>query len=75
MILRPTALYNAIRANKPGTVELMEMDSHINDETFAVAAAEKLLAMFEGKSHTEAQRHRGSPDSGVVSDGSRVQEQ
>jgi uncharacterized protein (UPF0261 family) len=63
------ALYNAIRANTPAKVELIEIDLHINDEAFAVMAAEKLLAMVERKSHAEAQRHGDTADSGVASEG------
>jgi uncharacterized protein (UPF0261 family) len=40
------ALYNVIRANKPANVELMKIDSHINDEAFATAAASKLLELI-----------------------------
>ena len=42
------ALYDAIRAHH-GSVELIEMDHHINDEAFAVAAAKKLLAMLSAR--------------------------
>jgi uncharacterized protein (UPF0261 family) len=41
-------LYDAIRASH-GTVELIEMDNHINDEAFAVAAAKRLLELIESK--------------------------
>jgi uncharacterized protein (UPF0261 family) len=40
------ALYNAIRAHKPPNVEFLGLDSHINDESFATAAANKLLALI-----------------------------
>jgi uncharacterized protein (UPF0261 family) len=43
-----SALYNAIRTGKPSNVELVEFDSHINDEEFATAAATKLLALIAG---------------------------
>jgi uncharacterized protein (UPF0261 family) len=39
------ALYDAIRASR-GSVELVEMDNHINDEAFAVAVAQKLVALI-----------------------------
>lgn len=39
------SLYDAIRASH-GNVELIEMDNHINDEAFAVAGANRLLAML-----------------------------
>lgn len=38
------ALFEALRANLPANVGLVEMDTEINDETFAVRAAELLLA-------------------------------
>jgi uncharacterized protein (UPF0261 family) len=40
------ALYNVMRAKKPVNVELVEVDSHINDEAFATAAASKLLELI-----------------------------
>ena len=52
------ALYNAIRFARPANVELVELDCHINDETFAEAAAKKLLAMIAAGSHAEARRTR-----------------
>jgi uncharacterized protein (UPF0261 family) len=39
------ALYDSIRKHR-GSAELIELDSHINDSEFAVAAAERLLAML-----------------------------
>ena len=42
------SLYDAIRANH-GSVELIEMDNHINDEAFAVAAAERLVSLISAK--------------------------
>jgi uncharacterized protein (UPF0261 family) len=39
------ALFDAIRTAAP-TVETIELDAHINDETFAVAAAKKLLQLM-----------------------------
>jgi uncharacterized protein (UPF0261 family) len=48
------ALYNAIRSNR-GITELIELNCHINDESFATAAAEKLLTLIAETSHTEAQ--------------------
>ena len=40
-----TALYDGIRRTH-GSIELVEMDNHINDEVFAVACARKLLALL-----------------------------
>lgn len=40
------ALYDAIRQNH-GTVELIELDHHINDTEFAIAAARKLLELLQ----------------------------
>ncbi len=40
------ALYDAIRRHR-GQVELIELDAHINDATFAEAAAKKLLEMLK----------------------------
>lgn len=55
-----SALYDAIRTAR-GSVEVMELDHHINDPPFAEAAAKRLLKMLAGKnSRTEAQRHGGS---------------
>ena len=42
------ALYDGIHRSH-GTVEIVELDSHINDETFAVACARKLLALIATK--------------------------
>ncbi len=39
------SLYDAIRASR-GSTELIELDNHINDDAFAVAAAAKLLRML-----------------------------
>jgi uncharacterized protein (UPF0261 family) len=39
------ALYDGIRRTH-GSVELIELDNHINDEAFAAAAAERLLALL-----------------------------
>jgi uncharacterized protein (UPF0261 family) len=52
------ALYNAIRFARSANAELVELDCHINDETFAEAAAKKLLAMIAAGSHAEARRTR-----------------
>jgi uncharacterized protein (UPF0261 family) len=41
-----SALFEAIRANH-GAVELVELDAHINDLTFANVAAERLIAMIQ----------------------------
>ncbi len=38
------ALYDGIRATH-GSVEMIELDSHINDVSFSEAAAQKLLAL------------------------------
>jgi uncharacterized protein (UPF0261 family) len=43
------ALFNAIRQTH-GAVELIELDKHINDPEFAVAAANRLLEMLQGVS-------------------------
>lgn len=40
------ALFGAIRATA-GPVEVIELDAHVNDETFAVAAAKKLLELMK----------------------------
>jgi uncharacterized protein (UPF0261 family) len=40
-----TALYDGIR-RAHGSVELVELDNHINDEAFAVACAGKLLELI-----------------------------
>ena len=40
-----TALYDGIR-RAHGSVELIEMDNHINDEAFAMACAQKLLDLL-----------------------------
>ena len=37
------ALFDALTANLPANVELVEMDTDINDEAFAVRAAELLI--------------------------------
>jgi uncharacterized protein (UPF0261 family) len=39
------ALYDAIRGSH-GSAEVIEMDTHINDEAFAMAAAKKLLGLI-----------------------------
>ncbi|MDB5392075.1 MAG: hypothetical protein JWM11_7721 [Planctomycetaceae bacterium] len=39
------ALYSAIR-NSAGDIEVLELDAHINDASFAAAAANKLLALL-----------------------------
>ena len=41
-----TALYDGIRRTH-GSVELVELDNHINDEAFAVACARKLLELIK----------------------------
>ncbi|WP_430114244.1 Tm-1-like ATP-binding domain-containing protein [Paenibacillus macerans] len=44
------ALFDALRANLDRSkVELYELDAHINDDSFALNAAKKLIAMMEGK--------------------------
>jgi uncharacterized protein (UPF0261 family) len=40
------ALFDALKANRPPNVELVEIDAAINDDAFAVAAAERLLALM-----------------------------
>ena len=41
------ALFAALRAGIAPNVELIEMDNNINDNDFAVAAAQKLLDLLE----------------------------
>jgi uncharacterized protein (UPF0261 family) len=41
------ALFDAVKADLPGNVGLVEMDTDINDEAFAVRAAELLLAKLQ----------------------------
>ncbi|GIO84634.1 hypothetical protein J25TS5_15660 [Paenibacillus faecis] len=44
------ALFDALRTNlNRSKVELCELDEHINDDSFALAAAKKLIAMMESK--------------------------
>ncbi|GIO42193.1 Tm-1-like ATP-binding domain-containing protein [Paenibacillus apis] len=44
------ALFDALRTNlNRSKVELCEWDAHINDDSFALAAAKKLIAMMESK--------------------------
>lgn len=43
-----TALFDAVRRAAP-TVDVVELDAHINDEPFAVAAARRLLAMMQSQ--------------------------
>lgn len=44
------ALFDALRTNlNRNKVELCEWDAHINDDSFAIAAAKKLIAMMESK--------------------------
>lgn len=45
-----TALFDALRSNLSDKVELVEVDTDINDEAFAVEAARRLLAAVEAKS-------------------------
>ena len=40
------ALFDAIRRNR-GSVEIVEMDHHINDSAFAEAAAAKLIELLK----------------------------
>ncbi len=42
------ALFDAIRSSH-GSVELVEIDAHINDNTFAEAAAQKLIQLMKAK--------------------------
>ncbi len=51
------ALYNAIREHR-GTNEIVELDVHINDESFAEAAANRLLSFLQATSHAKAQRRK-----------------
>ena len=41
------ALFETLRQNIGPRVELVEMDNNINDDAFAVAAAQKLLDLLE----------------------------
>ena len=41
------ALFETLRANIGPKVELVEMDNNVNDDAFAVAAAQKLLDLLE----------------------------
>ena len=41
------ALFDALRANLPPNVELVEIDAAINDDAFAVAAAARLLQLMK----------------------------
>jgi uncharacterized protein (UPF0261 family) len=41
-------LFKQLRANIEDKVELVEMDTDINDEVFALAMAKKLISMIEG---------------------------
>jgi uncharacterized protein (UPF0261 family) len=41
------ALFDALKASLGGNVELVEMDTDINDEAFAIKAAELLLARLK----------------------------
>lgn len=44
------ALFDALRTNlNRSKVEICEWDAHINDDSFALAAAKKLIAMMESK--------------------------
>jgi uncharacterized protein (UPF0261 family) len=52
-----SALYNTIRARHRNS-QLVEIDLHINDEQFAIAAANQLLALLDNKSHAKAQRRK-----------------
>ncbi|MBB74274.1 MAG: hypothetical protein CMJ75_07155 [Planctomycetaceae bacterium] len=47
-LLARQALFDAIKENTAG-VPVVEMDQHINDELFAVTAAEHLLAMLQAE--------------------------
>ena len=40
------ALFDTLRANIGSNVELIELDSNVNDDTFALAAAKKLLELM-----------------------------
>lgn len=46
------ALFEAVRQNR-GSVELIELNNHINDPEFATAAANKLLTLMHGPVHLE----------------------
>ena len=52
-LLARQALFDAIKENTAG-VPVVEMDHHINDELFAVTAAEHLLAMLQSEQLGEA---------------------
>jgi uncharacterized protein (UPF0261 family) len=57
------ALYNAIR-ERHGNVELIEIDAHINDEAFAIIAAEKILSLLANNSHANAQGRKDKVNQG-----------
>lgn len=40
------ALFDTLRANIGSNVELIELDSNVNDDAFALAAAKKLLELM-----------------------------
>jgi REP element-mobilizing transposase RayT len=58
-----TALFDSIRAHH-GEIELVELDAHINDESFAAIAAHKLLSLLkEHKLLSPASGERKLPES------------
>jgi len=52
------ALFSAVRATA-GSIEIMEMDCHINDPAFAEAAAAKLLELMRVRSSTAVNTGKG----------------
>jgi hypothetical protein len=42
---------DALKADLPNNIELIEVDTHIEDPAFAVQAAQLLIELIEAKSH------------------------
>jgi uncharacterized protein (UPF0261 family) len=45
------AFVDALKADLPDNIELIEVDTHIEDPAFAVQAAQLLIELIEAKSH------------------------
>ena len=41
------ALFDTVKANLNGSVEVIELDNNVNDDDFALAAAKKLIELIE----------------------------